>query len=132
GSETNGPLVAAGAHAFLSEHRGKSVSVLMPYHSRLHWFGAWYVQLWAESLGKEMRRDGRRSPVGQTAVSILGPQAQHSQLQLFLEGPNDKLVTLVGVRQFEADIPMPEGFDYEAHGLGWLRGKDFADIIRAQ
>jgi len=132
GSRRNGPLLAAAAHASLCESYGKTASVLMPYHSRLKRFGAWYVQLWAESLGKERRRSGRVSPTGQTAISITGPQAQHSQLQLFLDGPNDKIVTLFGVRKFETEIPLPEGFDYESLGLSFLRGKDFADIIHGQ
>ncbi len=132
GSTNNGPLMAAAAHAWMSQRRGKSVAVMMPYHSRLHWFGAWFVQLWAESLGKAQRTSGRIDPTGQTAVSIVGPQAQHSQLQLFLDGPNDKVLTLFGVRDFETELPLPDGFDYELMGLGFLRGRDYAEIMRAQ
>lgn len=132
GSRRNGPLLAALAHAHLSEKKGKSVSVLMPYHSRLYWFGAWFVQLWAESLGKQTRRSGIHRPAGQTAVAVLGPQAQHSQLQLFLDGPNDKVVTLFEVGKFETEVLFPDSFDYELVGMPWLRGKDFAEIIAAQ
>jgi glucose-6-phosphate isomerase len=71
----------------LAETSGKQVSVLMAYADRLERFTRWYVQLWAESLGK----DGR----GTTPVAALGPVDQHSQLQLFIAGPRDKLITIV-------------------------------------
>jgi glucose-6-phosphate isomerase len=71
----------------LAEGRGKSVSVMMAYADRLERFTRWYVQLWAESLGK----DGK----GTTPVAALGPVDQHSQLQLYIAGPRDKLVTVI-------------------------------------
>jgi glucose-6-phosphate isomerase len=71
----------------LAETSGKQVSVLMAYADRLERFTRWYVQLWAESLGK----DG----MGTTPVAALGPVDQHSQLQLFIAGPRDKLITIV-------------------------------------
>jgi glucose-6-phosphate isomerase len=67
--------------------KGKSLSVMMAYADRLERFTRWYVQLWAESLGK----DGK----GTTPVAALGPVDQHSQLQLFIAGPRDKLFTIV-------------------------------------
>jgi glucose-6-phosphate isomerase len=72
----------------LAQTRRKSVSVMMAYAERLERFTRWYVQLWAESLGK----DGK----GTTPVAALGPVDQHSQLQLYMAGPRDKLVTIVG------------------------------------
>jgi len=71
----------------LAQTRRKSVSVMMAYAERLERFTRWYVQLWAESLGK----DGK----GTTPVAALGPVDQHSQLQLYMAGPRDKLVTIV-------------------------------------
>jgi len=71
----------------LAQTRRKSVGVMMAYADRLERFTRWYVQLWAESLGK----DGK----GTTPVAALGPVDQHSQLQLYMAGPRDKLVTLV-------------------------------------
>jgi glucose-6-phosphate isomerase len=73
----------------LAESRGKSISVLMAYCDRLERFTRWYVQLWAESLGK----DGK----GTTPVPALGPVDQHSQVQLFIAGPRDKLFNVVTV-----------------------------------
>ncbi|MDO8878000.1 MAG: glucose-6-phosphate isomerase [Pseudolabrys sp.] len=71
----------------LAESKGKSISVVMAYADRLERFTRWYVQLWAESLGK----DGK----GTTPIAALGPVDQHSQLQLFIAGPRDKLFTVI-------------------------------------
>ena len=71
----------------LAETKGKGISVVMAYADRLERFTRWYVQLWAESLGK----DGR----GTTPIAALGPVDQHSQLQLFIAGPRDKLFTVI-------------------------------------
>ncbi len=73
----------------LAETKGKSIGVLMAYADRLERFTRWYVQLWAESLGKNRQ--------GTTPVPALGPVDQHSQLQLFIGGPRDKLFTVVTV-----------------------------------
>src|SRR4051794_23553407 len=73
----------------LAESKGKSISVLMAYSDRLERFTHWYVQLWAESLGKNGK--------GTTPVAALGPVDQHSQVQLFIAGPRDKLFTVVTV-----------------------------------
>jgi glucose-6-phosphate isomerase len=71
----------------LAERKSKTISVIMSYSDRLDCFTRWYVQLWAESLGK--------SGKGTTPVGVLGPVDQHSQLQLFIGGPRDKLFTVV-------------------------------------
>jgi len=73
----------------LAESKGKSISVLMAYADRLERFTHWYVQLWAESLGKNGK--------GTTPVAALGPVDQHSQVQLFIGGPRDKAFTVVSV-----------------------------------
>jgi glucose-6-phosphate isomerase len=71
----------------LAETKGKSITALMAYADRLEKFSKWYVQLWAESLGK----DGK----GTTPIGALGPVDQHSQLQLFIAGPRDKMFTVI-------------------------------------
>ncbi len=81
------PAVGASIIQGLVEEHGISTSVLMPYLDRLDQFAMWYRQLWAESLGK----DGH----GTTPVRALGPVDQHSQLQLYLGGPADKIYTVV-------------------------------------
>jgi glucose-6-phosphate isomerase len=81
--------VGAALSVALAETKGKSLSALMAYSDRLERFTRWYVQLWAESLGK----DGK----GTTPLAALGPVDQHSQVQLFIAGPRDKLFTVVTV-----------------------------------
>ncbi len=81
--------VGAALAATLAQHNHKNISVIMAYADRLERFARWYVQLWAESLGK----DGR----GTTPLAALGPVDQHSQLQLFNAGPRDKLFTVITV-----------------------------------
>ncbi|MEA2989705.1 MAG: glucose-6-phosphate isomerase [Alphaproteobacteria bacterium] len=82
--------VPAAVGAALSVAAGKPIAVMMAYADRLERFTRWYVQLWAESLGKNGK--------GTTPVAALGPVDQHSQLQLFIAGPRDKLFTIVTVR----------------------------------
>ena len=94
----NPPLLGAALHAgFLKAHQLRAV-ILMPYTSQLTLFTAWWRQLWAESLGKQGK--------GPLPVSATGPVDQHSQLQLFLDGPNDKLFTII--------MPQTAGLGYRA------------------
>lgn len=96
--------------------------VLMPYGPSLHSLGLWYRQLWAESLGK----DGH----GSTPILALGPVDQHSQLQLFLDGPGGNLFTIL-----EAPDPTPRRVDAglaEAIGAGYLGGRSMGELIAAQ
>src|SRR5262249_56491574 len=81
--------VGAALAVALAQTRGKSIAVMLAYADRLERFTRWYAQLWAESLGK----DGK----GTTPIGALGPVDQHSQLQLFIAGPRDKLFTVVTV-----------------------------------
>jgi len=105
----------------LSLLKEKTVTVMMPYSDRLSLFGDWYAQLWAESLGKEGK--------GQTVVKSLGATDQHSQIQLFMEGPNDKVITFLGTDAFAdsgktIDEPFPS-FEY-------LKGRKLGDILNAE
>ena len=81
------PAVGAALSVGLSRHHGVSMSVVFPYIDRLASFGLWYRQLWAESIGK----DGK----GTTPLRAMGTVDQHSQLQLYLDGPKDKMYTVV-------------------------------------
>src|SRR5262249_60143838 len=81
------PAALGAALAVALAERGKRISVMLAYADKLERFTHWYVQLWAESLGK----DGK----GTTPVAALGPVDQHSQLQLFIAGPRDKLITVI-------------------------------------
>lgn len=90
---------ALALHA-LEKERGKSIQVFMPYVQSLRAVGDWYVQLWAESLGKRHNVSGQEVFHGQTPLRAVGVTDQHSQVQLFVEGPHDKVLTFVSVRRF--------------------------------
>jgi glucose-6-phosphate isomerase len=104
---------------------GKVINVFMPYSDPLRDFADWFVQLWAESLGKHLP-DG--SSVGQTPLPALGATDQHSQVQLFMEGPKNKVVTFVAVAERGTDLTIPHGFS-EVKELGYLGGHSLAELI---
>jgi glucose-6-phosphate isomerase len=104
---------------------GKSINVFMPYSDPLRDFADWFVQLWAESLGK-LLPDG--SSVGQTPLAALGATDQHSQVQLFMEGPKNKVVTFVTVDDRATDLKIPHGFKHVTE-LGYLGGHSLAELI---
>lgn len=119
----------AGVYALLQwiadTRYGKSINVFMPYSDPLRDFAGWFVQLWAESLGKFLP-DG--SSVGQTPLAALGATDQHSQVQLFMEGPTNKVVTFVTVDNRATDMTIPHGFKHVTE-LGYLGGHSLAELI---
>jgi len=110
---------------------GKNISVLMPYSSRLKTLGAWYTQLLAESIGKELNLEGEKVNVGITPVNSLGATDQHSLLQLLKEGPNDKLTIFLEVEKFETEIKIPV-WDRETNKFDYLNQKDVSELILAE
>jgi glucose-6-phosphate isomerase len=118
------PAVAGAAVSVaLSQERNIGISVLMPYSDRLAKFAQWYQQIWAESLGKGGN--------GTTPVAALGAVDQHSQLQLYLDGPADKMFTLVtpdhagSGATIDTDIAGALGLDY-------LAGRTVGDLMAAE
>ena len=107
----------------LAESKGKSIGVLMAYADRLERFTHWYVQLWAESLGKNGK--------GTTPLAALGPVDQHSQLQLFIGGPRDKLFTVVTVAGAGRG-PRIDGELARLAGEPDLGGKTIGDLVAAE
>lgn len=85
-------------------NKGKRISVMMPYSYALKDLADWFRQLWAESLGKAKDLSGKMVSVGPTPIKALGATDQHSQVQLYREGPNDKLFTFLAVENFEKDV----------------------------
>lgn len=104
---------------------GRSVQVLMPYADPLRDLALWFVQLWAESLGK-IKPDG--SSVGPTPLPALGATDQHSQVQLFMEGPKDKTVTFIAVKGREGDGRIPARHT-DIPELGYLGGHTLGELI---
>jgi glucose-6-phosphate isomerase len=107
-----------------TEH-GARIHVFMPYSDALRDFAHWFVQLWAESLGK-FSRSGQN--VGPTPLPAVGATDQHSQVQLFMEGPHDKTVTFVSVGTGDADIGIPTGGGGVAD-LAYLGGSTLGQLL---
>ncbi len=109
--------------------RGKRISVMMPYSYALKDLADWYRQLWAESLGKAQDLAGNEVHIGPTPVKALGTTDQHSQVQLYREGPNDKLFTFLQVDNFERDLKIGPAPD-RAPELEFLAGADLSMLLK--
>jgi glucose-6-phosphate isomerase len=107
--------------------RRRHIHVLMPYADSLSDLCYWYRQLWAESLGK--RRDGE--PVGPTPVAAFGAIDQHSQIQLYNDGPDDKTVTFLEVERFRASVRVPNVWK-DRQGIGHIGGQSLETILHAE
>lgn len=125
------PAYMLGTLHYLAMGLGKNISVMMPYADSLKYFADWYAQLWAESLGKRFNRQGEEVFVGQTPVKALGTTDQHSQVQLYTEGPFDKVVTFLGVGGYRREVTIP-GIFKEIPGLAFLGGHTMGELIRAE
>lgn len=125
------PALQAALVQYLAYRRGKRISVLMPYSTRLRYLSNWYVQLWAESLGKAVDRRGSRVHAGSTPVAAIGTTDQHSQVQLFNEGPNDKIVAFVKIGSFARETEIPDS-EPAVDELAYLAGKTFNRLINAE
>ncbi len=114
------------------DRQAKPNHVLMPYANSLKLLGDWYAQLWAESLGKKFNTDGDTVFTGYTPISALGTTDQHSQVQLYREGPNDKVIGFVEVDDFGDDqsLTIPTGMGVDA--LEYLEGKRMVDLLNAE
>lgn len=127
----NPALAAALVHWGLDRQRGKSIEVVFAYSSFLWGTAFWYRQLWAESLGKQFARDGRTVHTGQTPVAALGVTDQHSQLQLYMEGPQDKMFTFWEVLKPRAELKIPRHFS-QHESFSYLAGKTMGSLFRAE
>ena len=110
--------------------KGKNISVMMPYSSRLKYIPDWFIQLWAESLGKEYNKNGEKVNIGPTPIKAIGATDQHSQVQLYNEGPNNKIITFIRVENFDNKLEIPKIFEYT--GVGYLGGKTINDLLNAE
>ncbi len=98
--------------------KSKNINVFMPYSSRLASAADWFCQLWAESLGK-------KESSGPTPVKAVGATDQHSQIQLYMEGPRDKVITFLGVEEGMPELKL----DFEGH---FLNGKSIRQLFKAE
>ncbi|HEY5939645.1 MAG TPA: glucose-6-phosphate isomerase [Gemmatimonadales bacterium] len=135
----NSPALYGALHWAADTGAAARVHVLMPYTDRLREFAEWYRQLWAESLGKRVDRNGKPVHVGPTPVGSVGATDQHSQVQLFMEGPYDKVITFMTVGDLGVDLPIP-GPPKNATGserdlppdLEYLPGHTLGELLRAE
>ena len=111
--------------------RGAPIHVMMSYSDRLYSMADWFRQLWAESLGKRYARSGDEVFTGPTPVKALGATDQHSQVQLYMEGPFDKTVTFLTVGERERDITIPERYT-EIDALSYLGGHTLGGLLDAE
>lgn len=116
---------------YIGMKQGKNISVVMPYADSLKLISDWYAQLWAESLGKKKDNDGNIINAGQTPVKALGVTDQHSQVQLYTEGPYDKIVVFIGVEKFKRTITIPKIYG-DIPSLGFLGGITQNKLIQTE
>ncbi len=110
---------------------GANIHVVMPYTDRLRGIADWFSQLWAESLGKRMDRNGSEVFTGPTPVSALGATDQHSQVQLYMEGPFDKTLTFLTVAEFATDVTIPSLYA-DVEELSYLGGATLGSLLSAE
>jgi len=121
----------AGLHWAADAQLGARINVLMPYSDRLREFAEWYRQLWAESLGKRVDRRGAEVFAGPTPLAAVGATDQHSQVQLFMEGPFDKVITLVRIERHGEDVTIPSRSDLPADAA-YLPGHTLGGLLNAE
>ncbi|MAY74257.1 MAG: glucose-6-phosphate isomerase [Phycisphaerae bacterium] len=123
-------LVELGNGTYGDGVEAKPNHVLMPYANSLYLLADWYRQLWAESLGKRVDTSGKEVFAGFTPIKALGATDQHSQVQLYREGPNDKVFGFIEVERFDADVTIPKGLGVDA--LTYLEGQPMAKLLNAE
>jgi len=116
---------------YISMKNGKNISVMMPYADSLKYIADWYCQLWGESLGKAVDNDGNEVFVGQTPVKALGVTDQHSQVQLYREGPFDKVITIIAVENYRKTVEISKGCE-DIPDVSFLCGHTMNELITAE
>ncbi len=128
---TNPALTGAALHYLMDKAKGKNVQIMMPYSHALRDVADWFRQLWAESLGKCVDRAGKVVHNGQTPEKAVGATDQHSVMQLYIEGPFDKVVTFLTVDDFNTTVTIPSAFE-EFEAVKYLGGHTMNGLINAE
>jgi glucose-6-phosphate isomerase len=135
----NPAALYAALHWAADTDLGARINVLMPYTDRLREIAEWYRQLWAESLGKRVDRAGRVVHVGPTPVAAVGATDQHSQVQLFMEGPFDKTITFLKLERHGEDVTIPSPAEPSPGAgpplpgdLAYLPGHSLGELLNAE
>lgn len=123
------PAYLLAAISWLADQRhNKSMLVTMPYADALFGISDWFRQLWAESLGKKLSVDNEVVYAGQTPIKALGAIDQHSQIQLYTEGPNDKLIQLIAIGKYRDTVEIPNPPE-SIPDLAYLKGGELGDLL---
>lgn len=125
------PALMSALLEVLSMKKGKNISVMMPYADSLKYIADWYCQLWGESLGKSVDNQGNLVYAGQTPVKALGVTDQHSQIQLYREGPFDKVITIIAVENFRREVEISDGCK-EFPDVNFLCGHTMSELINTE
>ena len=124
------PAAMYAAIQYILYNKDKPLSVMMPYSYRLKDLSDWFRQLWAESLGKRENLAGKVVHIGPTPINALGTTDQHSQVQLYREGPNDKIFTFLEIEQYDHEVVL--GNSGSITELEYLSGRKMSDLIKAE
>ncbi len=116
------PSIGAAISVGLNQHNDITNTVMLSYSDRLGSLARWYRQLWAESLGKQGK--------GTTPIYGTGPVDQHSQLQLWLDGPDDKIFTILGAPLAHGSQPIDPKLCNHPE-LAYMRGRTMGDLMEA-
>ena len=126
------PAAVFAALQYLADtEAGAPIHVMMPYSDRLRDVADWFRQLWAESLGKQTSRAGEEVFAGPTPVKSLGATDQHSQVQLYVEGPFDKTITFLAELGSDVDVEIPPVYP-DVGELGYLGGHTLGELLRVE
>ena len=129
--EQNPPAMIA-ALLYLAQTRKKlPIHVVFAYSNRLYPVADWFRQIWAESLGKRFDLEGKEVFTGPTPVKAIGATDQHSQVQLYVEGPRDKATLFLGVKQFNRKVGIPGG-NLHADETSYLENTDMGQLLNAE
>ncbi|MDR1608730.1 MAG: glucose-6-phosphate isomerase [Deltaproteobacteria bacterium] len=128
---TNKAALIAGLNWLMTTQKARGSVVLTPYADSLARVADWFNQLWNESLGKGTKLDGSATIAGQTAIKALGATDQHSQLQLWMEGPEDKTIMFLGVEKTRVDLKIPSIFK-EHEALNYLGGVNLSALLESE
>ncbi|MBE5744010.1 MAG: glucose-6-phosphate isomerase [Clostridiales bacterium] len=131
GDLSKNPALMSALLSYIALQRGKNISVMMPYADGLKYIADWYCQLWAESIGKEVDKNGNKVFAGQTPVKSLGVTDQHSQVQLYTEGPFDKVTTFLAVDEYRKIVKIPDGCE-DIPDVNFLCGHTMNELIQAE
>ena len=123
-------IKAASFLYFLKSKKNINQTVLMPYSSKLKILSPWFVQLWAESLGKKDSSDGKEIYEGLTPIGAYGATDQHSQMQLFMDGPKDKCIIFIEVCNFKNDFKLEN--KEEGSTFSKLKNSTVKELLKAE